>query len=146
MERALVARAVAEERHDNVVLLLHFQSQRGAGGQRNAAARDAVRAKEALVHRAHVLRTAAAAAITGQLAKQFGHDFVNIQITGQQVAVATMVGDDPIRVANALHDADGGCLLPDAEMGGAAQQPLAEQAAQRLLERTYLHHQMVEFQ
>ena len=93
-----------------------------------------------------MLRTAAAAAITGQLAKQFGHNFVNVQIACQQVAVATVVGDDPIRIADALHNTDGRCLLPNAEMGRAAQQPFAEQTAQRLLERAYLHHQMVEFQ
>lgn len=62
MEATLVGRAVAEERNGHRTVVANFGRQRRAGGQRDAAADDAVRAEQAALDLRDVHGAAAAVA------------------------------------------------------------------------------------
>ena len=99
MERADVHRAVAEVADGDALALLVAQRVRGAGGEREVAADDAVAAVEAVLDVEEVHRAALPFREAGGLAEELGHDAAGIGAEDERVGVVAIAGEDDVVLA-----------------------------------------------
>ena len=111
VERALVGGAVAEEHHGDGILVQVFLGQRGADGDGDAAAHDAVGAQHAHIHIRDMHGAALALAVAGLTSHQLGEHPAQIGALGDAVAVAAVVGNDVVVVGQVGADAHADGLL-----------------------------------
>ena len=148
VEGALVVGPVAEEADRHRAGAQPLGRERGADGDGQPAADDAVRAEIALGHVGDVHRPAPAPAIAFLLAEELREHGGHVGALGDAMAVAAMGGGDLVVVGQPQAGPHGGRLLPDRQVHGAVDQaarvavlgPLLELAdeihlAQRALQR-----------
>src|SRR6516165_10385851 len=109
--RALVARAITEERDADAAGALELGGQRGPADQRRPAADDAVGAEHALGQVRDVHRATLAVAAAGPAAVDLGHHLADINAFGDAVAMAAMGAGDGVTVVEVAADADRRRLL-----------------------------------
>ena len=134
MKRALVVGAVAEERDGDRAVAAPLGAERGADGDRQAAADDAVGAEVAARGIGDVHRAAAPLAIAGFLAEEFGEHRLQVGALGDAMAMAAVGRGDSVGVGQRHADPDRRRLLPDREMHGAVGQPAHIRVFGRFLE------------
>ena len=120
VERALVHRAIAEERDGDALFLLILDGEAETGGDGELGADDGLAADEVVLGAVHVHRAALALAAPRRLAQQLGHDDARLHTFQDGVAVLAVAADDVILRAQRGDDAHAAGLLPDVEVQEAA--------------------------
>ena len=116
MEAALVGCAVAEERNGHRTVVVDLGCQRRAGGQRNAAADDAVRAEQAALDLRDVHGAAAAVAEATLLAVELRERVLQIVALHDAVAVAAVAGRDIVGGLEGHVGAHDGAFFAEADV------------------------------
>ena len=143
MEGALVGGAVTEERHGDVVLAGDHGAQRGAGGDRQSSADDAVGAEDAERVIDDMHRAALAFAVAGALAENLRHHAIEASALGDQMSVAAMVRGDAIGLAQRGADAGGGSFFADGDVDEAGKLGRHRQVSRLGFEMPDLLHRAV---
>ena len=134
VEGALVVGAVAEEGDDDLAGLHALGGQGRADRDRDAAADDAVGAEIAHRDVGDVHRAAAALAVAGRLAEEFGEHPLHVRALGDAVAVAAMRRGDLVLDRQRHADADRARFLADRQMHRAVDQAARVAVLRALLE------------
>ena len=138
VEVALVGRPVAEHRHRNPALALGRERRPGGGG--DTPADDPEAAHEAVLDVDHVHRPGAAAAHAGGAAEHLGDQRVGVGALGERVPVAAIRAGEPVAGLERRAHADRHGLLAGAQVGGAVDLALEEQALHLGLEPADQQH------
>ena len=146
VERALVRRAVAEERDRDLIGAELLRGERRAGRDRDAAADDAVRAEVALRGVGDVHRAAAASAVAGLAAEQLREHPAEVGALRDAVAVAAVGRGDPVVVAQVRADAGGDGLFAGVAVDRSPDLVLAEERRAPLLEAADRPHDAVQIE
>ena len=146
VEGALVARAVAEERHCHPVGLAVLGRKRRPDCDRRTGADDAVGAEHAKVHVGDVHAAALAPAVARGASEQLGEHAVELAALGDQMAVAPVRAGDPVLVGQVHHDSGRHGFLADIEVEGAGNLARLGHPARLGLERSDAHHPSVDVQ
>ena len=140
----MACRAVAEERHADVVGATRAGAHAGSDGVADAGRHDPVGSEEAARAVVKVHGAAAAAAAAVALAVEFGHQNVGRHALGERMAVAAMRGGDPIGRSQQRTQTDRRSLLADVEMQEARRFALPAGDLRYLFELAQQHHAFVE--
>ena len=133
MERAVVHRAIAKERHGNLARLEQLEAVARPGRLQDARPHDAAGAHEPDFRREEMHAAAASPRATGVAAEELGDEFHRRQALGQRVAVSAMRAEDDVVCAQMRTDADGDGFLPDVGVASPVDQPALMAARQLLL-------------
>ena len=144
MENALVRGAVAEEGDRDLPAAADARREAGAGGERDAAADDRVRAEHPAREVRDVHRAAAALAEAVLAAVDLGHHRPEVAALGDAVAVAAVGARDVVVVVEVGADARRDRLLADVHVHEARDLTGAELARDPLLEEPDREHRPVE--
>src|SRR5262245_37308820 len=139
--RALVARAVTEERDADAAGALDLGGQRRPADQRRPAADDAVGPEHALGQVGDVHRAALAVAASGLAPVDLGHHLADVDALGDAVAVTAVGAGDRVTVIEVAAYTDRGSLLTRVqvdESGNLAGRELGVHAFFELADRP--HH------
>jgi hypothetical protein len=136
VEGALVHRSIAEEAHRHIGAVLIADGERGAGGDTEAAAHDAVRPEHADGEVGHMHRAAPAAAGAGGLAVQLGEHGAERDALRDGVAVTAMGRRDVVGRGEVTAHSHRGGLLARAGVHEAGQFAGLEQLFDARLEGT----------
>ncbi len=140
MEGADVRRAVAEDRHGDVVAAEHLGGVRRPGCDRDAGADDGERRQQPHRRGAQVHRPAAATEAAHRAAGDLAEHLVRRQPERQGVTVPAVRARDAVARSEHGCDADGDRLLALARVRRAVDQPLGEQLLGAVLEAADLEH------
>ena len=144
MKRALVHRAVAEERDRDLVGAELLGGERGARRDGDPAADDPVRAEVALRRVRDVHRAAPAAAVPRFPAEKLGEHLAEVRALRDAVSVTTVRGGDPVVVVKVGAHAGGDRLLSGVAVDRPPDLVLAEELCRALLERADRPHHAIE--
>ena len=121
-----------------------FAASAAPGADRHARGDDAVAAEDVQVERRDVHRAAQAPAVPVLAPHQLGHHPVHPGALGDRVAVAPVVRDDEVVLAQVRAGAGGHRLLADVAVGGALHDALQEELGDLLVESPDLDHRAVD--
>src|SRR5207245_4913589 len=126
------------------VALAQARGQRGARADGQAGGHDPVTAEDVEIERRDVYRAAQATAVAGLASHQLRHHPVDARALGDAVAMAAMVADDGVLLAQRRARPGSDRLLTDIGMRGAFDEAGLEQLRRLLVEAADPHHGPVE--
>ena len=134
VERADVHRPVAEVADGDAIGALIAQRVRGARGESQMSADDAVAAVQAVLGVEQVHRAALALRDARALAEELGHDLARIGAEDERLGVIAIAAEDDVVVVQRAEDAGGDRLLADVDVEIPADLALTELALGGFLE------------
>jgi hypothetical protein len=136
--------AVAEHAHRDRLGFQHLQALRSADRDRDAAGDNAVGAQHADREVGDMHRAALAAAIAALAPVELEHHAGRIGALGDGVAVAAVIGGEPVVLAQAGADAGGDTFLPERDVQRTRDLACLVGGKRRLLEGADPHHRAIE--
>jgi hypothetical protein len=135
---------IAEEARGDLAATADLRRPAQPAGDRQVGADDGVGAVVAVLGAGDVHGPALARADPAGPAEQFGEDGVGRRAAGQRVRVTAVGAERVVTGAQHRRRADGDRLVPETEVGGPVDQPLAVQRVGPLLEGAQVGHPRVE--
>src|SRR4051812_33434837 len=146
VEVALVDGAVAEERDRHRALAGALESERDAGGRRDAPTDDPEAADQAVLERDDVHRAGAAGVDPGRAAEQLVEQGLRRDPERERMAVAAVGARHAVGLREHGRDAGTAGLLAGAQVRGAVHEALEEQRLHLVLEAADQPHAAVELE
>jgi hypothetical protein len=144
VKRAVVHRAIAEERDRHAVGLEQLEAVARARRLKNARTDNTAGAHQTNLGCEQVHAPAAAAGATGLASEKLGDKFNRCQSFGQRVAMPTVRTENHVLPTQVRTDTDGDSLLPDIRVARAMDKPTLMTARQLLLRLADELHRTVE--
>ena len=113
MKRAVVHRAVAEERHRNAIGLEQLETVARASGLENAGPHNPACAHQTNLRREQMHAAAATARTAGLASVKFGEELAGVESLGQRVAMSAVGAENHVFAAKMCADAGSDSLLPN---------------------------------